>query len=114
MIDLHRKRIALQLSVVSNGGRGSNRIDYKLETWAGIRTAPRDRSLRPRLRRCLPRRHHRLVPGDDPAPVVARAVKPAECAGFDAEPVRSLEVHRAVISVAAVVAVDVAGPLLLG
>jgi hypothetical protein len=33
MIDLHRKRIALLLSVASDGEDGSNAIDYKLETW---------------------------------------------------------------------------------
>src|SRR2546429_7157535 len=42
-----------------------------------------------------------LFRSDDPAPVVARAVEPAERAGFDAKRVRPLQFHGAVIGIAA-------------
>ena len=55
-----------------------------------------------------------LGAGDDPAPVIAGTVEPAERASLDAERVRALHLHRAVIGIAAVAAVDIAGPLRVG
>src|SRR5689334_12711265 len=68
-------------------------------------------SLRPRLRLSRPRRYQAFAPHIDPGPLVARAVKPPERAGFDAERIRAPHIDRAVIGVAAGLAVDAAAPL---
>ena len=95
LIDLHLCAIAVQLSVAPDGDGGSGRIDYKLETLASPRYDRGAATL-------WPRRHQAFGPVPDPAPVIAGAIEAAERAGFDAQRVRALDVHRAVINVAAV------------